>query len=371
MKKTFMKSSWTWYVFLAVSIFSVSPVVLTALGVSFGSASRGGAGAHFAGWVTSTHVVRIDVNVLAMLLLIGAFAHVYQRIRPTSMIAIFGITIVLFGLAEAIQIVPTFMEPVNGLGYETAVIWTTSIGRFTSSCLVLMGLLFLGLMYWRGKGHFLAWTAFVGLGVCLGSWYFMASARTDLFLSAQQMQVATLVMNAMVMILLYIHSRKIELSFRAPFTLIAMIPYIASHLWLLTSVETIYDPGFHVVSTLKWHGWLLLTAGLGIDLVSTYHHRELSQEKQFLRGVIDTIPHFIFARDQKGNFTLVNQAIAQFYKISKAGISEPFTWMRSSARLGSMRTWKSSRPNKQRKFPKRVPMTLTVTRCGSRPSSAR
>ena len=36
-------------------------------------------------------------------------------------------------------------------------------------------------------------------------------------------------------------------------------------------------------------------------------------EHRYLRSVIDAIPHFIFARDTQGRFTLVNQAVADFY----------------------------------------------------------
>jgi PAS domain S-box-containing protein len=38
-----------------------------------------------------------------------------------------------------------------------------------------------------------------------------------------------------------------------------------------------------------------------------------SRDRRFLRAVIDAIPHFIFARDAEGRFTLVNKAVADFY----------------------------------------------------------
>jgi len=37
------------------------------------------------------------------------------------------------------------------------------------------------------------------------------------------------------------------------------------------------------------------------------------RERSYLRSVIDAIPHFIFARDTSGRFTLVNKAVADFY----------------------------------------------------------
>jgi PAS domain S-box-containing protein len=41
--------------------------------------------------------------------------------------------------------------------------------------------------------------------------------------------------------------------------------------------------------------------------------RELEQERAFLRQVIDTSPHFVFAKDRQGRFTLVNRALAETY----------------------------------------------------------
>ncbi len=39
----------------------------------------------------------------------------------------------------------------------------------------------------------------------------------------------------------------------------------------------------------------------------------LERERVFLRQVIDTVPNFIFAKDQDGRFTLANQAVAEAY----------------------------------------------------------
>ncbi|MBK8164625.1 MAG: response regulator [bacterium] len=43
------------------------------------------------------------------------------------------------------------------------------------------------------------------------------------------------------------------------------------------------------------------------------HRDEKVIEHRYLRSVIDAIPHFIFARDSEGRFTLVNKAVADFY----------------------------------------------------------
>lgn len=41
---------------------------------------------------------------------------------------------------------------------------------------------------------------------------------------------------------------------------------------------------------------------------------EINKQKQFLRDVINTIPHLVFVKDKYGNFILVNQAVAKVFK---------------------------------------------------------
>jgi two-component system, cell cycle sensor histidine kinase and response regulator CckA len=54
------------------------------------------------------------------------------------------------------------------------------------------------------------------------------------------------------------------------------------------------------------------------DLVTRAEHAQvdLTVERRFLRQVIDANPHFIYAKDRSGRFTLVNQAVATFYGTS-------------------------------------------------------
>jgi PAS domain S-box-containing protein len=47
---------------------------------------------------------------------------------------------------------------------------------------------------------------------------------------------------------------------------------------------------------------------------------ELAKQQAFLRQVIDLNPNFIFAKDRKGRFTLVNQAIAEAYGTTVEGL---------------------------------------------------
>ena len=46
----------------------------------------------------------------------------------------------------------------------------------------------------------------------------------------------------------------------------------------------------------------------------------LQRQRLFLRQVIDTSPHFIFAKDRQGRFTLVNRAVAEAYGTTVEGL---------------------------------------------------
>jgi PAS domain S-box-containing protein len=68
--------------------------------------------------------------------------------------------------------------------------------------------------------------------------------------------------------------------------------------------------------------WELVTVGTTALVAMAVVRRQLRaaseqadahREHRYLRSVIDAIPHFIFARDTSGRFTLVNRAVADFY----------------------------------------------------------
>jgi PAS domain S-box-containing protein len=47
--------------------------------------------------------------------------------------------------------------------------------------------------------------------------------------------------------------------------------------------------------------------------VNDYYIRQLESQKKYLRKIIDLNPNFIFAKNRKGEFTLVNEAVARTY----------------------------------------------------------
>ena len=76
----------------------------------------------------------------------------------------------------------------------------------------------------------------------------------------------------------------------------------------------------HAMGLVTELGAALVAAGFAVTtivlrrahLLESEHHQQ-RQEHRYLRSVIDAIPHFIFARDASGRFTLVNKAVADFY----------------------------------------------------------
>jgi PAS domain S-box-containing protein len=61
--------------------------------------------------------------------------------------------------------------------------------------------------------------------------------------------------------------------------------------------------------------------GFLLDITERKRAEEaLQRERAFLRQVIDTSPHFIFAKDRQGRFTLVNRAVAEAYGTTVEGL---------------------------------------------------
>ena len=86
----------------------------------------------------------------------------------------------------------------------------------------------------------------------------------------------------------------------------ALLPVAAHALNLRGLWETVFVAlGAAVAASLLWR----------MHRFEDTHHEQL-RERRYLRSVIDAIPHYIFARDTSGRFTLVNRAVADFYGLS-------------------------------------------------------
>ena len=70
----------------------------------------------------------------------------------------------------------------------------------------------------------------------------------------------------------------------------------------------------HGVPRFESDGKFVGYIGTAIDITESKRaEKTLEKEREFLRQVIDIDPNFIFAKDRKGRFTLVNQAVADAY----------------------------------------------------------
>ena len=89
---------------------------------------------------------------------------------------------------------------------------------------------------------------------------------------------------------------------------------------LLTEVDGAYrefdDARVGLEDTLRRNSQELLQANAEMRAIL----QELTRQRAFLRQVIDLTPHFIFAKDRRGRFTLVNQAVADAYGTSVPGL---------------------------------------------------
>jgi PAS domain S-box-containing protein len=308
-----LKTNWNVRLFLIIIAVCLTPLALSSLGLSFGSASHGGAGAHFAGWATKNSVFRIDINALSLVLMIGSLTFIFNRLRPSRFVTILGITMVLAGLVDTIQVVPYLEKYTGGTGFHTSAVWSTLLSRFGAAIILLVGSLSLSLAS-NPRNRKVSYSVGI-IGTIIGAftWWVMATGTIGEFMPPKTIHYLTFGMYALTGLTLKMILLRKPVTMIGQLTLAALVPLMAGQFWLFTSVETIYDQGFHIAVILKWLAWSLPAVGLGIDLINTYHFLGKNEEKQFLRTVIDSIPHFIFARDGEGRFTLVNKSVAEFY----------------------------------------------------------
>ena len=305
------------YKILAVVLgVTVLPLALGRMGFGYGSASRGGAGTHFAGLTTDDSIVRFDVNALSLILIIGILAAIYNRVKRSRFVTLLATSLVLSGMIDSIQIVPVYEFEFPGQYFHTTAYWTTALSRTGAALMLAVGVVAIRLDRWRDLRKSLLILLGSGGFVVSAYWYAMAHVAEGHPWTTGNLHQFTLFLYLGVAYLLRPEIRHHRLRFFAQGVLAAMIPLAVGQVWLTTSAHTILDEGYHISVLLRWFAGLLPAAGLGIDFLNTYYARGVSGEKRFLRTVIDTIPHFIFARDKDGRFTLVNQAVADFYGLN-------------------------------------------------------
>lgn len=286
------------------------PWGFTKLGVTFMAADNHGTGAHFACLAIGEHILRIDITTLVLLLIVGIPTCVFPRVRANSTIVIFGVVIVTAGLVDAIQIIPAH---ITTFPFETAAFWATLVGRVAASFILVLGPVYLLAVPRQHQRNFLAVPVTGSLATCVAAWLFIAHAPHALAMNHNHLNLAAMAFYGLCGGLLIPLSRRLDWSFVAPISLVAMTPIIIGQIWLWVAVDSIQDQAYTMAVMLKWFGWLLLSAGLSIDLINTFHKMGAIKEHEFLRAIIDTIPHYIFARNHEGYFTIANKAVAEFY----------------------------------------------------------
>lgn len=289
------------------------PLVLGHLGMSFGSASRGGAGAHFAGWMTDTSFIRFDVTAIGTLLVLLAMTLLYNRLIQSRFALSLGLTVVMAGLIDAIQVVPLASEALGIPRHSLTIVWSTNLSRAGAALILIYGGIVLRWGISKNRTHSLMRLLVPGLAMVGLTWAAMTNVKISGAMSGRDISLVNMSLYALAAVLLKPVVNFTRLRSFGMCLLTSFLPLTAGQIWLGYSATSSIDEGFHIAVLLKWFAVMLPVAGLGIDYLNTYHQKSMSGERRYLRSVIDTIPHFIFARDTEGRFTLVNKAVAEFY----------------------------------------------------------
>ncbi|MCP4291420.1 MAG: response regulator [bacterium] len=298
-------------VLFAVTGISLIPLLLIHAGFRFGAAASSQSGSQFASWLSPNFSIQLDTNALALIILISVFSVLHNRLRYSPFVSMLGTTMVIAGLVDAIHIFP-----INPSTLATQAIPHSIIPSRMGSALILLtgplALYFSKILKPIGARKSLLICASV-LGI--GTWWVTSSGSSLQHLSPNLLHILTMSTYFVIGTILSLSLKQRPATLLGQFTRAALIPLFAGQLYLVFASHIPGEQAFHAATTLKWVAWLLPTIGLGIDTISTFHGLGLNQEKQFLRSVIDTIPHFIFARDKDGRFTLVNKSVADFYDL--------------------------------------------------------
>lgn len=312
MRKLFAYHRLRYTMMLAVVLVSLILPLLAQLGMQFGSEVPGGPGMHFAQSYVGNHLVRVDVATLGIALFTALMTFVYMSISNSRFVLLLGSTTLLAGLAVGIQIVPE-----NGLreagGYYGVTVWVTSLGRLCAAALMLLG----GWMIRFGNARRIlpcvARVVVPGAVLLAGTWWVMADGPVHGINGIRNLNLATAILYCVTALLFKSDASYARLRLFGQGALGSLIPLSLGQIGLTFFVHTHLDSGYQIATLLQWFAFLLPGGGLIVDTLNAIHARGLIRERRYLRSVIDSIPHYIFARDPAGRFTLVNRAVADFY----------------------------------------------------------
>ncbi len=303
-----------------VAMITLLPSLLIKLGVNFGPVTAGGAGAHYAGLHLGQYVLRLDVAASGLLVLTTILAVVHLRISPSRFITLMTTSLVLASLAQILQIVPCSVNSPGAGDFKIAVTRVATLSHLGFSLIMCLGAAALTL------GSRARWRTTYGLALAAQSvtlfitWAAMSGAYGSHAGQLPSFRLAAGCFLALTAVLLKPRLRPRVQRFMKTGLVAMLVPMVAALMWLQHSGHSIQDQGFHIAALLGWLALLMPAMGLGIDYINAFYGRGMSSERVFLRKVVDAIPHFIFARDPEGRFTLVNKAVADFYQ-------RPINWI--------------------------------------------
>ncbi|MBU8869671.1 MAG: response regulator [Gemmatimonadales bacterium] len=297
---------------LSIGLISAIIPLLSRLGMQFGSEIPGGPGIHFATWQIGALLVQIDFAIMGIVFFTATMAVAYLMISNSRFVLQLGATLFLVGMAQSFQILPLTVDPTT-VGYGSAVVWATALSRFGGAFLLLLGALLVRTNKSRRSIMGLLKILAPGLILLFAVWVAMARVPVPDQNNFRSINLGTLGLYAAAGLLFKSELHYHRLRMFGQGVLGSLLPLAVGQVGLTFLVTSHMDSAYQISILLQWFACMLPGGGLIVDFLNTYHARGLVQERQYLRSVIDAIPHFIFARDTNGIFTLVNQAVADFY----------------------------------------------------------
>jgi len=312
--KNLRKTQPFFMLFLSVILFVTAiPTLSGWLGASFSSPIQGGPGTQFMGLTFGDTMVRFDLMSLGFALLLVILTVLYHRATSNRFALLLGANLGLCGLSGSISIITGLTLPDGSITFFDELLGADVIGRAASGLMMVMGL---AVIRWGSTRHdslAVAQLLVPGLALLTFVWTQMSNYAHPGAIVLLDTNLFAIAMYTVAYAGLRKELRHHRLRFFGQSIVASFIPLAVSQLLVTFSVNTVVDDPYHVSTVLRWFAWLIPTAGLGIDYVNSFYAKGVNNEMRYLRKVIDAIPHFIYARDTKGRYVLVNQAVADFF----------------------------------------------------------
>ncbi len=298
-----------------ILVMTFIPPVLGLLGFSYSSPVQGGPGTQYAGLILGDIMLQVDLVTLGFTFLIILFTVLHDRVTAGRFSLLLGATLGLAGLISSVQFICGSVTPEGRISFSDGIMETIMIGRLCSGVIAILGLAVIRWGHTCSRRMALAQLFIPGGIMVVMFWYATANHLLPFPIALPRINMVSFVLFCVAAAMLYKELRHHRLRFFGHAVLAAFLPQAVATLLLVFSAQTVVDNTFHIANLLRWFSWMIPATGLGIDYVNTFYAKGLSVEMRYLRTVIDSIPHFIFARDTQGRFTLVNQAVADFYNL--------------------------------------------------------